>query len=59
MYLNKQTAAKAGFNPNSIKNFINIKYINKQTSKIYINKQTKNMYMNKQTAAKAGFNPNY
>ena len=25
MYINKQTTAKAGFNPNSIKNFINIK----------------------------------
>ena len=25
MYINKQTTAKAGFNPNSIKNFINVK----------------------------------
>ena len=24
MYINKQTIAKAGFNPNSIKNFINM-----------------------------------
>ena len=27
MYINKQTRAKAGFNPNSIKNFINVKTI--------------------------------
>ena len=25
MYINKQTTAKAGFNPNSIKNLINVK----------------------------------
>ena len=25
MFINKQTTAKAGFNPNSIKNFINVK----------------------------------
>ena len=25
MYINKQTTAKAGFNPNSIENFINVK----------------------------------
>ena len=25
MFINKQTSAKAGFNPNSIKNFINVK----------------------------------
>ena len=25
MYINKQTTAKAGFNPNSIKDFINVK----------------------------------
>ena len=25
MYINKQTTEKAGFNPNSIKNFINVK----------------------------------
>ena len=25
MYINKQTTAKAGFNPNSIKKFINVK----------------------------------
>ena len=25
MYINKQATAKAGFNPNSMKNFINVK----------------------------------
>ena len=25
MYINKQTTVKAGFNPNTIKNFINVK----------------------------------
>ena len=29
MYINKQTTAKAGFNPNSIENFINVKTISK------------------------------
>ena len=37
---------------------IDVKYVNKQTSKIYINKQTNNIYRNKQTTAKAQFNPN-
>ena len=37
MYINKQTTAKAGFNPNSIKNFINVKTTFKN---IFPNKKT-------------------
>ena len=34
MYINKQTTAKAGFNPNSIKNLINMKTTFKKSSRI-------------------------
>ena len=34
MYINKQTTAKAGFNPNSIKNLINVKTTFKTSSTI-------------------------
>ena len=32
MYINKQTTVKAGFNPNSIKNFIDVKTALKTSS---------------------------
>ena len=35
MYINKQTTAKAGFNPNSIKNLINMKTTFKKSSRIW------------------------
>ena len=60
MYRNKQTTDKAGFNPNSIKHFINIKTTFKNIFYNSIENITNlkicMIQATKQTTAKAGFN---